>query len=258
MATVSHHTPAAPINITAPVTELLLDPEVCTEVAQVAAHLKHLGLPWTTSTDSQNQNHIDFRETRSGTMWHRSVVQPSVLFIILQLCGLPMSVVNSPVCSLQGILLESSHHLLRDVGGPFPVPCVQYNANISFPKSVLRAATDNLSECRQVSWLVFESLQGAWNVFEDYNVTFGEDGLNWNEVNFDNFQNLQYQVLEDGSCLSGFRSSHLLSLYFDDVRTVLQQGSAACGWEALRRDLLWVLKIALQKYHTCFTWRQAK
>lgn len=35
----------------------------------------------------------------------------------------------------------------------------------------------------------------------------------------------------------------------------MSQDSAACGWLALRRDVLWVLKTALHKHNSCFTRR---
>lgn len=41
------------------------------------------------------------------------------------------------------------------------------------------------------------------------------------------------------------------------VSLCVTQDSAACGWMALRRDLLRVLKSALDKNNNCFTWRHA-
>uniref|UniRef100_A0A3Q1K0G7 Uncharacterized protein n=1 Tax=Anabas testudineus TaxID=64144 RepID=A0A3Q1K0G7_ANATE len=170
------------------------------------------------------------------------------------LCSLQMMVLSSPVCRLQGVLVQSAHHLLRDLGGPFPVHCVKYNANISFPDSVLTAVAASHAQCHQVLWVLNESLDGARQVFENHSLP--EDGLEWDEVKFDNFQNLQYQLLGEWRCSSNVESSDVLSSYFKNVTAVLQQqDSAACGWMALRRDLLCVLKSALQQYHSCFTWR---
>lgn len=49
-----------------------------------------------------------------------------------------------------------------------------------------------------------------------------------------------------------------LSIMCGPVRALfISQDSTSCGWMALRRDLLSILKSALQKHHTCFTWRDA-
>ncbi|KAI4790525.1 hypothetical protein KUCAC02_034571 [Chaenocephalus aceratus] len=143
----------------------------------------------------------------------------SLLLILLQVCSQLMTAVAIPTCLLNG-------H-----GGSFPVSCLPVNINISFPSSALPAAASaNPLQCRKALWVVYESLQEAGLVFE-------EDlpaGLTWRDEKLQRFRHLQFRLMEEGQC---FWSS-----------------SAVCGWEALRRDLLWVLKSALHQHHNCFTW----
>lgn len=46
------------------------------------------------------------------------MVLSSVVYIVLQLFSLQMMVLSSPLCRLQGVLVESAHHLLRDLVQP--------------------------------------------------------------------------------------------------------------------------------------------
>lgn len=39
---------------------------------------------------------------------------------------------------------------------------------------------------------------------------------------------------------------------------LVSQDSAACGWEALRRDVIWVLKSTQQIHRSCFNWSHAQ
>ncbi|KAK1875660.1 Interferon alpha-G [Dissostichus eleginoides] len=160
----------------------------------------------------------------------------SLLLILLQVCSQLMTAVAIPTCLLNGHVVQSAHHMLRDLGGSFPVSCLPVNINISFPSSALPAAASaNPLQCRKALWVVYESLQEAGIVFE-------EDlpaGLTWRDEKLQRFRHLQFRLMEEGH----------------NVTAVLeQQGSAVCGWEALRRDLLWVLKSALHQHHNCFTW----
>ncbi|XP_044037313.1 interferon phi 3 [Siniperca chuatsi] len=180
----------------------------------------------------------------------------SVLLVLLQVCSLQLMVAAMPKCQLQGDLVMSTHHLLRDLGEEFPVHCRVLNTNISFPDSAFPAKTTNHPQCRQALWVVYESLREAGQIFGDHELPVGEGGVTWDNAKLEDFQNLQFRLLEEGSCLSRVSGSGVLSSYFSNVTAVLQQQeSAACGWMALRRDLLRVLATGLQKHCTCFTWR---
>ncbi|XP_042361274.1 interferon phi 2 [Plectropomus leopardus] len=179
----------------------------------------------------------------------------SVLLVLLQVCSLHLMAVAKPTCRLEGDLIQNAHNLLRDLGGPFPVHCLSLNANVSFPRSLLPAPPANQPQCHQASWVVYESLQEAENIFDELPVP--EGGATKDAENFTKFQHLQSRLVEQGTCLSAGNGSDVLSSYFSKLTAALQQqDSAACGWKALWRDLQWVLKSALQKpYRTCFTWR---
>ncbi|XP_065820838.1 interferon phi 2 [Labrus bergylta] len=178
----------------------------------------------------------------------------SVLLVVLQLCSLQLIVVSRPTCRLQGDLVKSAHDLLKDLGGAFPARCLPYNANILFPRSALSFNVANHMQCDQVLSVVNESLWEAGKIFEDPEGPFP---ATWDEQKVARFQGLQDRIVEGASCLSG--SSDVLTPYFSNVTEILkQQESAACGWKALRRDLVRFLKFTLQTHHTCFIWRSAK
>ncbi|XP_039973916.1 interferon beta-like [Xiphias gladius] len=178
----------------------------------------------------------------------------SVLLVLLQLCSLQLMVYARPTCQLQENVVKNTHHLLRDLGGPFPVHCLQYNVNISFPDSEIPTATASHPQCRRALLVVYESLQGMQLMFEDNELPVGEGGVTWDDTILNTFRNLQNRLLEEGSCLSSVDGPGVLSSYFSNVTAVVQQqDSAACGWMALRRDVLRVLKTTLQKHHSCFT-----
>ncbi|XP_056262300.1 interferon phi 3 [Pseudoliparis swirei] len=185
------------------------------------------------------------------------MTRPSVLLVLLQVSSLHLLAAARPTCSLEGDLVQSAHRLLRDLGGLFPIHCLPYRANISFPDSAFPTAKANHVQCRRALWVVYESLQGAEQLFEDHELPVGGGGASWDHQKLSRFRHLQHRLLDKGSCLSG-ADSGLLSSYFSNVTTVLQQqDSAACGWTSLRRDLLWVLESALDLHPTCFTWRHA-
>uniref|UniRef100_A0A3Q2ZHT0 Uncharacterized protein n=1 Tax=Kryptolebias marmoratus TaxID=37003 RepID=A0A3Q2ZHT0_KRYMA len=177
----------------------------------------------------------------------------SVLFIFLQLCCLQMMLVSMPTCKLPGRVVQNTHNLLRDLGEPFPVHCRQYNNQILFPDSALSSGS-----CRWTSLVVYESLRGAGLMFEEHELPEGEGRVTWDEQKLDNYLNLQDRLLSTCLQLNTTEASGVLSPYFSNVTAVVeQQASSSCGWEALRRDVLWVLNSALRKHRGCFNWTRA-
>ncbi|XP_068425014.1 interferon epsilon-like [Clinocottus analis] len=163
----------------------------------------------------------------------------SVVLMLLQVYSLQLIAVAKPTCSLEGDMVQKAHHWLRDLAEPFPIHCLPYRANVSFPDSALPTAKANHIQCRQALWVVYESLQGAEQVFEDHEVPVGGGGVSWDQEKLVRFQHLQHRLLEEGSCLSSVDGSDVLSSYFSNVTAVLQQqNNAGCGWTSLRRDLL--------------------
>ncbi|CAB1425264.1 unnamed protein product [Pleuronectes platessa] len=185
----------------------------------------------------------------------RMMMPVSVLLVFLQLSSFQLVVVSMPPCTLKANVAEEAHRQLRDLGAPFPSHCLQYNVNISFPDTAFPAGPASPSKCRRALWVVFESLRGTKLIIEDNESPVGEGGAMWDEEKFSTFQILQHRLLSDGGCLSMVAADpDVFSSYFSNVTDVLQQQDrAACGWMALRRDVLRVLKIALRKHHSCFT-----
>ncbi|XP_075310699.1 interferon phi 3 [Odontesthes bonariensis] len=184
----------------------------------------------------------------------------SVLFVFLLLCCLQMMLVSMPTCRLPGKVVQNTHNLLRDLGAAFPAQCHQYK--IRFPDSALSASAfpDSAhSQCHWTSALVYESLQGAGLMFDEYELPEGVGGVTWDEQKLDHYLNLQYRLVEDHLCLNNTEAAGVLSPYFRYVQDVVEQkDSAACGWQALRRDLLWLLKSSLRNHHNCFNWTRAQ
>ncbi|XP_037649569.1 interferon phi 3 [Sebastes umbrosus] len=175
----------------------------------------------------------------------------SVFLVLLHICSLHLIAVAMPTCQLEGNMVQSAHHLLRDLGGPFPARCLPYNANISFPGSAFPAAKANSLQCPRVLWVVDESLEEAGIMFEERELPVA-----WDNQKVNKFKHLQQRLEEAGSCLPSVDDSGVLSSYFSNVTAVLdQQDSAGCGWMALKRDLVRILEAALHKHRACFSWR---
>ncbi|XP_034047287.1 interferon alpha-17-like [Thalassophryne amazonica] len=175
----------------------------------------------------------------------------SVLFLLSFL----LLVFSMPTCHLKGPLVQSAHNLLRDMGAPFPLHCLQHNHNISLPDSVFPSTKSNQHQCNQVVRVVYEVLEGVRHLFDNYTLPEGEGEVSWDSEKLNNFQNRLYRLLDEGKCLSRVEGSVVVSLYFRHVAAVLQQqGSSDCGWLCLRRDLLWVLDTALHNHRACFFW----
>ncbi|XP_041859983.1 LOW QUALITY PROTEIN: interferon phi 2 [Melanotaenia boesemani] len=181
----------------------------------------------------------------------------SVLLIFLLLCCFQMMLVSMPTCKLPGKVVLNTHNLLQELGGPFPVHCRQYNSRILSPDSALTASAKH-HQCRWTSSVVYEFLRGAGLMFAEYYLPEGEGGLNWDEPKLDHYLNLQDRLVDDHQCVNNTEAAGVLSSYFSSVKSVVeQQDSAACGWHALRSDLLKVLKSALQIHRNCFNWTRA-
>ncbi|KAM9783960.1 interferon alpha-1-like [Syngnathus typhle] len=190
------------------------------------------------------------------TVWSTRSIWTSIVAVVvlcLQLCSVNVMTAAVPACKIPGHVVMEAHNLLRDLGTLFPVHCLPYNINATFP----RAAIANSTQCHQALRALHHSLQAAEQVFEDYDIPLGEGGLAWDHRKLDDFQNLQHRLLHRDGCLPATAATPDLGFtaYFGNVSTLLQQqDSATCGWSMLRRDVLWALKTALRRHHSCFNW----
>uniref|UniRef100_A0A3B3D1W0 Uncharacterized protein n=1 Tax=Oryzias melastigma TaxID=30732 RepID=A0A3B3D1W0_ORYME len=175
----------------------------------------------------------------------------SLLFMLLQLCCLQMLLLSRPACKLPGKWVETSVHLLHELGEPFPAKCSSVKGQVRFPDSALSAASG--SQCRRTLVVLYQFLQGAGAMFAEYDLPEGEGGVTWNNRKLEHYLNLQYRLVDEHPCLNTTETSGVLTAYFSNVTAVVeQQDSAPCGWEALRRDLSWVLKSSVQQHRKCF------
>ncbi|XP_053706683.1 uncharacterized protein LOC128750527 [Synchiropus splendidus] len=167
--------------------------------------------------------------------------------ILLHLCTLQILVASHPACWLPGHLVLKAHNQLHALGS-FPLHCLPFNSNMSFPD--MNLTRPSVHQCQRVSLLVHRSLEGAEKVFR--NVTPGLDI--WNSQKFHEFQLTNHRLLKEGKCLPGdFSSGPLLDSYLANVTlNLLQPDKAHCAWSALRRDLYRVLNSALRHHHRCF------
>ncbi|CAK6981978.1 interferon alpha-G-like [Scomber scombrus] len=122
------------------------------------------------------------------------MTSPRLLVLFLQLCSLQLMLVAMPTCLLNEPRTQKAHVLLGKMGPPFPVECLPYNANISFPVSAFPAATANHQQCRQVLGVVYEALNKTFNLFDDLNSP-EEPPVSWDGAHLGNFMNLQFQLM---------------------------------------------------------------
>lgn len=140
----------------------------------------------------------------------------------------PFHVCAALSCVAEGTLTlmywpVSSVHQGEDI----PDHCLPFNTNMSFPKSALNDTNNSFQQvnsqsciffdhvwshrkhwrllgylqCHKALWFLSETLKGAAQIMED-NEPLGEGGKPWNQKNFENFQNLQDQILDQGQCVS--------------------------------------------------------
>uniref|UniRef100_A0A3Q2XC10 Uncharacterized protein n=1 Tax=Hippocampus comes TaxID=109280 RepID=A0A3Q2XC10_HIPCM len=184
-------------------------------------------------------------------MWTASVA----IVVVLQLHSVHVMTATVPACGLPGNVVLEAQNLLRDLVGTHlrTLTCVLF---FVIWTNMCCCAIVGV-QCRQALRALHESLQGAEQVFEDYDVALGEGGLAWDRHMLDDFQNLQNRLLREGGCVSTTTPppDPGMSAYFGNVSALLQQQeSATCGWSVLRRDVLWVLNTALHRHHSCFSW----
>ena len=60
-------------------------------------------------------------------------------------------------------------------------------------------------QCPKALWVLSESLKGAAQIMADSS-PLGEGGKPWNTKIFEDFQNIQYQILDEGQCVSTWQS----------------------------------------------------
>ncbi|XP_055799465.1 interferon a3-like [Salvelinus fontinalis] len=134
-----------------------------------------------------------------------------------------------------GKLNDLSIDLLSDMGGLFPLKCVEENVEL-FPEDVYKN-----TEGEDVSVVALEAMR---YVDQLYNNSLTP--VTWNKTELNRFQNVIYRqvhnlelcVVGGGWKSSGDGGSVTLKTYFNKLNTVLKDKEhSACAWEIVRKEI---------------------
>uniref|UniRef100_A0A673Y5U6 Uncharacterized protein n=1 Tax=Salmo trutta TaxID=8032 RepID=A0A673Y5U6_SALTR len=171
------------------------------------------------------------------------IIWMSAFLCLVQVFSMPMP------CHLQGQLVRTTHDLLRDMGGHFPMECLQDNVFIEFPATA------------------FLSSSGAKAIYEtlkNIDTLFGTDELPtmWDQQKLEYFQNIVYRQIEESKCMmSSVDTSDYpiraegLKTYFGNIAAVLKEKNISyCAWEVVRKELLYTLEFILKHNSDSLLW----
>uniref|UniRef100_A0A4W5LPI2 Uncharacterized protein n=1 Tax=Hucho hucho TaxID=62062 RepID=A0A4W5LPI2_9TELE len=166
----------------------------------------------------------------------QTITWMSAFLCLAQVCSMPMP------CHLQGQLVRITHNLLRDMGGNFPLECLQENVFMAFP-----ATTFATSGAPQLS------SSGALAIYET---------LKNIDTLFGNFQNIIYRQIEESKCMMSSLDTgdyliraEGLNTYFGNIAAVLKEKNfSSCAWEVVRKELLYSLQFILEHSSDSLLW----
>ncbi|XP_062386868.1 interferon alpha-1/13-like [Sardina pilchardus] len=152
-------------------------------------------------------------------------------------------------CRLQGALIKTVHDLLENMGGRFPLECLDHNVQLTFPASAFnRTAQVNVG----MEKATHEVLRHIDIVFENDTMP-----LIWDQRKLDGFRNIVYRLVEESECVlnksqpiqeDDFTDRKIaLDAYFKDISDNLQQKEfSVCAWEVARKEILRTLGFILR------------
>ncbi|XP_029490957.1 interferon alpha-1-like [Oncorhynchus nerka] len=181
----------------------------------------------------------------------QTITWMSTFLCLAQVCSMPMP------CQLQGQLVRITHNLLRDMGGHFPLECLQdNNVFIAFP-----ATAFTTSGAPQLS------SSGAMAIYEtlkNIDTLFGADDLptKWDQRKLENFLNIVYRQIEESKCMMGSVNTcdylvraKVLKTYFRNIAAVLNEKNFSyCAWEVVRKEFLYSLQFILEHNSDSLLW----
>uniref|UniRef100_A0A8C8D8B3 Uncharacterized protein n=1 Tax=Oncorhynchus tshawytscha TaxID=74940 RepID=A0A8C8D8B3_ONCTS len=179
----------------------------------------------------------------------QTVTWMSAFLCLAQVCSMPMP------CQLQGQLVRITHNLLRDMGGHFPLECMQdNNVFIAFP-----ATAFTTSGAPQV---IFAT--AIYETLKNIDTLFGADDLptKWDQRKLENFLNIVYRQIEESKCMMGSVNTcdylvrvKVLKTYFRNIAAVLKEKNFSyCAWEVVRKELLYSLQFILEHNSDSLLW----
>ncbi|XP_020339947.1 interferon alpha-1-like [Oncorhynchus kisutch] len=181
----------------------------------------------------------------------QTVTWISAFLCLAQVCSMPMP------CQLQGQLVRITHNLLRDMGGHFPLECMQdNNVFIAFPATAFTTSgAPQLSSSGPMA--IYETLKNI-------DTLFGADDLptKWDQRKLDNFLNIVYRQIEESKCMMGSVNTcdylvraKVLKTYFRNIAAVLKEKNFSyCAWEVVRKELLYSLQFILEHNSDSLLW----
>ncbi|XP_038840771.1 interferon alpha-B-like [Salvelinus namaycush] len=186
----------------------------------------------------------------------QTITWMSAFLCLAQVCSMPMP------CQLQGQLVRITHNLLRDMGGHFPLECLQENVFMAFPATAF--ATSGAPQ------LSSSGAKAIYETLKNIDTLFGADDLptKWDQRKLENFQNIVYRQIEESKCMMGSvdTSDYLiraegLNTYFGNIATVLKEKIICiftefqfCAWEVVRKELLFTLQFILEHNSDSLLW----
>uniref|UniRef100_A0A8C7U7H9 Uncharacterized protein n=1 Tax=Oncorhynchus mykiss TaxID=8022 RepID=A0A8C7U7H9_ONCMY len=155
----------------------------------------------------------------------------AITFLCLaQVFSMPMP------CKLQRHLVGTTYLLLRDMGGHFPLECLQENVFMAFP------ATAFASSDRQL-----------YDAIYNIDTLFRTDELPtmWDQQKLEYFQNIIYRQIEESECILSLCKK---KLHFLNSTFLFSQNFTYCAWEVVRKEILYTLEFILIHHSDSLLW----
>uniref|UniRef100_A0A4W5N9G8 Uncharacterized protein n=1 Tax=Hucho hucho TaxID=62062 RepID=A0A4W5N9G8_9TELE len=135
-----------------------------------------------------------------------------------------------------GELNDRSINLLSDMGGLFPLMCVEENVEQMFPEDLYKN-----TKGEDVSVVALETMRYVEQLYNNSLMS-----VTWNKAKLNLFQNVIYRQVQNLElCVvggvwesSGDGGSVALKTYFNKLNAVLKEKEhSACAWEIVRKEV---------------------
>ncbi|XP_055752693.1 interferon alpha-6-like [Salvelinus fontinalis] len=184
-------------------------------------------------------------------MAHQTITWMSAFLCLAQVFSMPMP------CQLRRYLVGTSHNLLRDMGGHFPLECLQEN-NVFMVFPATAFATSGAPQ------LSSSGAKAIYETLKNIDTLFGTDELPtmWDQHKLEYFQNIIYRQTEESKCMMGSVDTsdypiraEGLKTYFGNIAAVLKEKNFSyCAWEVVRKELLYTLEFILKHNSDSLLW----
>ncbi|XP_055752699.1 interferon alpha-6-like [Salvelinus fontinalis] len=180
----------------------------------------------------------------------QTITWMSAFLCLVQVFSMPMP------CQLQGQLVRTTHNLLRDMGGHFPLECLQENVVMSFPATAFAA-----SGAPQLS---SSGAKAIYETLKNIDTLFGADEMPtmWDQQKLEYFQNIIYRQIEESKCMMGsvdtsdypIRAEGLKTYFGNIAASLKEKNFSYCAWEVVRKELLYTLEFILKHNSDSLLW----